>query len=115
MRIGLILGILCTSAACARFPAPNETLANSLAAIRGAEEAGAAEVPKAALQLQLAREQVDKAKALMADKENELAHYMALRAAQDAELANALAREEKARAEAKKAEKAAAAASGDNK
>lgn len=112
MRVLLIFGAAALSA-CASFPPPNETLANSMAAVRGAEEVGAANVPKAALSLTLAQEEVDKAKALMAKGENEQAYYMALRAANDAELANALARENHAAAEAKKAEanaKAAAAA-----
>jgi len=115
MRVELILGIVCAATACARFPPPNETLANSMASIRGAEEAGAAQVPKAALSLQLAQEQLEKAKALLKDGENELAHFMGLRAINDAELANALAREEKARVEAKKAEREVNAIAGDSK
>lgn len=104
MRIMLILGVVFSATACSRFPPPNETLANSIASVRGAEEIGAQKVPQAALQLQLAQEEITKAKALMADGENERAYYMALRAANDAELANALTREQKASEAAKQAE-----------
>jgi hypothetical protein len=114
MRGKLILGLVCAATACGSFPPPNETLANSMASIRGAEEAGAAAVPKASLSLQLAREQLGKAKALLEDGKNEEAHYMALRAIQDAELANALAREEKARVEANKAEREVSAVAGES-
>ena len=77
----------------------------SSTSVRGAEEVGAADVPPAALQLQLAREEVAKAKKLMADGDNERAHYMALRAGNDAELAIVLVREAKARSEAANAAK----------
>lgn len=113
MRGRWMLGLVCAATACGSFPPPNETLANSMASIRSAEEAGAAAVPKASLSLTLAREELEKAKALMADGENEHAHYMGLRAIQDAELANALAREEKARGEANKAEREVEAIAGD--
>jgi hypothetical protein len=89
---------------CASFPAPTETMAEAIASVRGAEEVGAEEVPVAALQLQLAREEIAKARALMAEGENEPAYYQALRAAHDAELAIALVRETEARQVAKKAE-----------
>jgi hypothetical protein len=90
-----ILALACS--ACASFPPPTNTMANSIASVRGAEEIGAANVPKAALQLQLANEEITRAKRLMADGDNEQAHYMALRASNDAELAIVLTREEQAR------------------
>ena len=96
----IISGAMLASSACASFPPPTTTVASSLAAVRGAEEVGAAEVPQAALKLQLAREQLAKAEALMADGEHELAHSMALRASNDAELAIVLVRESEARAAA---------------
>jgi hypothetical protein len=89
---------------CASFPAPTDTMAEAIASVRGAEELGAEQVPVAALQLQLAREQIAKARALMAEGENEPAYYQALRAAHDAELAIALVRETEARKVAKTAE-----------
>jgi siroheme synthase len=109
-RIVPILGAALALAACASFPPPTNTVASSLAAVRGAEELGAADVPQAALQLQLAQEEVAKAKRLMADGENERAHYMALRASNDAELAIVLTRENAARRGAVKARQGADAA-----
>jgi hypothetical protein len=103
-RIVTILCLALAGTACASFPPPNDTLANSVASMRGAEEIGANNVPQAALKLQLAQEEVAKAKALMAEGDNEEAHYMALRAINDAELAIALTRENNARAEADKAQ-----------
>ena len=93
-----ILALACS--ACASFPPPTNTMANSIASVRGAEEIGAANVPKAALQLQLANEEITRAKRLMADGNNEQAHYMALRASNDAELAIVLTRENAARGKA---------------
>lgn len=102
--------LVLATAACASFPPPTETMANSQASVRGAQELGADNVPQASLSLQLAQEGVNKAKKLMADGENERAHYMALRAGNDAELAIALTRENHARAEADKAKQGVAAA-----
>jgi hypothetical protein len=89
--------------ACASFPPPTDDVANALASVRGAEELGAEEVPQAKLQLQLAREEVAKAQALMTEGEHESAHYQALQASNDADLAIALVREDKARTVAKSA------------
>jgi hypothetical protein len=69
----------------------------NLASMRGAEELGAAQVPPAALQLQLAQEELERARRLMDDGKNDRAHAMALRAVNDAELAIALTREAQAR------------------
>lgn len=78
-------------------------MATAMASVRGAEELGAAEVPRAALQLQVAREEIAEAKELMADGENELADSKAKRASEDADLAIALVREDQARNNAKAA------------
>ncbi len=72
-------------------------LAASQASVRGAEEVGARQVPTAALQLKLAQDEVDKAKALNADGEGEAADRMLTRAQADADLAITLAKEESAR------------------
>ena len=72
-------------------------------AIRAAEEVGAASVPSASLYLQLAKEELEKAKALAADNEKELAESMLLRAQADGELAVALSRGDADKAEATKA------------
>jgi hypothetical protein len=94
---GLALIGFVFASACASFPPPTDTLANAIASVRGAEEVGADDVPQAALALQLAREEITKARALMAEGENEPAYYQALRATSDADLALALVREEEAR------------------
>lgn len=107
----MMLGIVLSVAGCASYPAPTERLASSMAAVRGAQELGAAQVPQAALALKLAQEEVAKAKALMDSGENESADYMTQRASNDAELAIALTRENTARLRAgQAAEKAQSAA-----
>ena len=81
--------------ACGGGAPPSERLVSAEAAIRGATEINAnVAPPRAALHLQLAQEQVDKAKRYIADDQNQRAE-LALRQAQaDAELAIALARNE---------------------
>jgi len=86
--------------ACASTPPPHEREASSEAAIRAANEVGAAQVPQAALHLKLAQEQLDRGKAQMKNGDNNEAAYTLLRAQSDAELALALARENKTRTEA---------------
>lgn len=95
----LLLGV----AACASYPAPNAQVASSQAAIRAAEESGAKTVPQAALHLKLAQEQLQSAKALMNNDENERAEYVLQRAQADAELAIALSHTQESREEAGKA------------
>ncbi len=72
------------------------------AAIRGAEESGANEVPEASLYLQYAKEEVEYATALHAQGDKEEAESMLMRAQADAELAVVLSRQdaEKVAAEA---------------
>ena len=104
-----VLSVMMSAAlfGCASHPPPTDNLASAIAAVRGAQEAGADQVPQASLQLKLAEEQVAQARAMMKDGENERADYMTLRAFNDAELALALAREQQANARAQKADKAA--------
>ncbi|MET0390400.1 MAG: DUF4398 domain-containing protein [Polyangiales bacterium] len=91
----LVIGAVLAAAACGGGAPPSERLVTAEAAIRGARELGAqSSPPRAALHLQLAQEQVEKAKRYIADGEHERAE-LALRQAQaDAELAIALARNE---------------------
>ncbi|WP_437670034.1 DUF4398 domain-containing protein [Sorangium sp. So ce131] len=84
-------------------PPPNQQLASSEAAFRAADEVGARSDPQATLHLKLAREQIDQAKALMQNEENEAAHRLLLRAQADAELALALAKQRATQAEAQEA------------
>src|SRR4051794_20980413 len=91
-------------AACAA-AAPNERMASSNATIRAAQEVGASHVPQAALHLQLAREQAERAKGLTekgGSDELAQADGLLMRAQADADLALALAREEVDRAQAQK-------------
>jgi hypothetical protein len=78
-------------------------MASSEGAIRGAQEAGAQNVPAATLYLKLAEEEREKALALVKDDKNHRAEFMLARSEADAELAVALARAASAQAEAAKA------------
>jgi hypothetical protein len=77
---------------CAGSPVPNAKVASSEAAVRAAQETGSKSIPQAALHLKLAEEQLQSAKALIRDDENERAEYVLMRAQADAELAIALSR-----------------------
>jgi hypothetical protein len=81
-------------------PPPHDRQASSEAAVRAAREVGAEQIPQASLFVKLAQEQVDKAKGLMRAGDNEAAAYVLLRAQSDAELAIALAHENKTQTEA---------------
>ena len=84
-------------AGCASAPLKTEA---STSGIRAAEEAGAAKVPQASLQLQLAKEELELAKGLAAKGEKEEAASMLLRAEADAELAVVLSHEDAEKSEA---------------
>ena len=100
-RMGLgVVWISVGVGACASAPPPHERVATSEAAIRGAREVGSEQIPQAALHLKLAEENVQKAKALMKDGDNQVAAFVLLRAQADAELALALARENKTKSDA---------------
>jgi hypothetical protein len=103
METKKLCAILVSLAGCASYPQPTDNLAQSVGAVHGAKEAGADKIPDAALHLRLAQEQNEKAQKLMADDENERATYVTERARSDAELALAMAREEKARKRAQQA------------
>ena len=96
-----LLGVSLTG--CATAPEPTERVASTQAAIRSAEEVGAKQVPQAALHLQLAHEQADRAKQLIQAGDNERAGYILMRAESDAELALAMARESSLRSDAQHA------------
>jgi hypothetical protein len=94
-----------TVAACgSSIPPPSDRLASAEAAARSARELGAEREPKAALHLRLATEQIDQAKKLMTDGENQRADLVLQRASSDAELSVMLAKESTARGEADKAQ-----------
>lgn len=74
-------------AGCASAPLKTEA---STSGIRAAEESGAAKVPQASLNLQLAKEELEQAKGLAAKGEKDEAASMLTRAEADSELALAL-------------------------
>jgi hypothetical protein len=89
--------------ACAAAPPPSERMALAESAVRAAQEVGAERVPTAELHVRLAEDEIQKAKALSNNDQNERADTMLQRASADAELALALAREEGTRSEAERA------------
>jgi hypothetical protein len=75
-----------------RTEAPAAQLAESQAAIRAAEELGAARIPEAATYLGFARQQVQQAQLLIHEGRHDAAELQLRQAAVDAQLAFALAR-----------------------
>lgn len=90
LTMGLLLGM--GSFACGGTPAPTDHMAQSFAAIRAAEEAGAEEEPKAALHLKLAKEQLEEARVRIDEGEHDKAEMLLRRTDSDAELAMSIAR-----------------------
>jgi hypothetical protein len=84
------------------FPIPNEPFAAAQKDVGRAQEGGAQAVPDAKLHLQLAQENLQKAKELM-DHDNQRAASFIARASAEAELALALAKESQAKSEAQEA------------
>ena len=89
MFVGSVL-LAAVIAGCGSSPAINKEASTS--AIRAAEEVGASTVPSASLYLQLAKEELENAKGLIAKGDKEQAESMLLRAQADGELAVALSR-----------------------
>ena len=97
--LGLSLGAA-VAGGCATSRPPSERLESSAASISGAQQAGAENVPRAALYLQLANEQSAKAKGLIAaggGDNMKAASTLLMRASADGDLAIALADDEKDR------------------
>jgi hypothetical protein len=88
------------AAGCASAPLKSEA---STSGIRAAEELGAPRNPRAALHLQLAKEELEVAKGLSANGKKEQAASQLLRSEADAELAVALSREAAEQSEAQQA------------
>jgi hypothetical protein len=104
-KIGIVVFAAAVVAAaiavgCASAPLKTEA---STSGIRAAEEVGAADVPQASLHLQLAKEELGRAKTLAANDQKEKADSMLMRAEVDAELAVALSREDAEKTEARAA------------
>jgi hypothetical protein len=100
MAFGVAVVAAGIAAGCASTPLRTE---GSTSGIRAAEEAGAANVPQASLHLQLAKEELERAKGLQAKGEKDKAASMLLRAEADAELAVALSRGDAEKSEARAA------------
>jgi hypothetical protein len=101
-RLSLLL-LVVGLGACATTVVPQQNLEGAVAAIRAAEEVGADKVPAAALRLQLAKEQLERAKSMASENEQPAAQRLMLRSQADAELALALARNTAARSAATQA------------
>jgi hypothetical protein len=95
------LVVIVAAAGCSSSP-PLRTEASS-SAIRAAEAVGATEVPRAALHLQLAKEELDRANVLAEKGEKDEAASLLTRAEVDAELAILLSQEQDEKSEAAKA------------
>lgn len=84
-------------------PVPAEQVTQTEGAIRAASEVGAPSVPKAALHLKMANDQLQTAKGLISEGSNDEARLVLDRARVDAELALALAKESTLRSQAAEA------------
>jgi hypothetical protein len=105
LALGVILvGYVALGVACGGAAVPQESLTAAQASVKGAEVGGANEDPKAQLHLKLANEQIEKAKKLIADGDNEEAARVIDRAQVDADLALTLAQQAKALRDAKYAD-----------
>jgi len=99
MMLATVIVATAIAAGCASNRQPLRTEA-STSGIRAAEEVGAAKVPQASLHLQLAKEELELARALAAKGEKKEAASMLLRAEADGELAVALSRGDAEKSEA---------------
>lgn len=93
-----MVGVTLLASGCgASFPVPTQKLADAESAQRSARELGADKKTAAQLNLKLADEEIEAAKAQMKAGDNKRAEYILLRAKADAELALTLAREHDAK------------------
>lgn len=97
------LVVAATLVACGGAQLNQGRVAEVQAAVRAAEEVGATDQPKAALHLQLARDQIAMAERLAADGDEQEAQLVLERARTDAELALQLARTEQEQQRARQA------------
>lgn len=96
LKTSMVIGATLFGLGCGGAAVPTEKLTDAEASIRAAKEVGGTSVPQAELHLKLAQEQVETARKLSADGENERAAAVLMRAKADADLALALAREAQA-------------------
>ena len=98
----LVLALFATACG-ASYPVPTQRMADAQSAHRSAQELGADKQPAAQLHLKLAEEQIAKANVILKDEDYRRADFMLIRAKADAELALALAHEQKSVADARQA------------
>jgi hypothetical protein len=106
MNYPRLVGLLATAwvvSACGGAAIPQAQMTASEKAISAAEGGGANSVPKAALHLKQAQDQVAEAKKLIEDEDMERAEWALRRAEADAQLALTMAQENTAKAEAAEA------------
>lgn len=102
-RLPIIVLALLTIPACATKVLPQQQMLDTQSTIASAEEIDASENPDAKLHLQYAREQLETAKRLMADGDDDEAVRMLDRSSADAQLALTLARTEQVKSQSGKA------------
>ncbi len=102
LRFGL-LGFAMAALGCTQAAKPDDQLAASEASVRTAQEIGAQAYPRAALSLQLAIDELQRAKDLIKNGDIDKARYQLLRSRADGDLALALTRSAQALAEAQAA------------
>lgn len=103
IALSLLLAVVVGTSVVGCASAPPLRTEASTSGIRAAEEVGASNVPRAKLHLQLAKEELERAKKFDVDGDKEQGASMLLRAQADAELAVALSHESAERAEAQAA------------
>ncbi len=101
--IGCLILVSASLGCGSSYPPPTQPLADVQAADRTAQELGADSIPEANLHLQYARDQTKEARRLMRDGKNERAAELLTRAKADAEVAVALAHEQRAKVEVQQA------------
>jgi hypothetical protein len=103
VRLVALLATTCGFGCGAGTPVPNDPWAAAQADVGRAQAAGAADVPDAKLHLQLAQEDLQRAKQLM-NTDNDRAASMFAVASTEAQLAVSLARQAKAQEQARSAQ-----------
>ena len=103
MKLALVLATITLGACGGTYPVPTQRLADAQGAYRSALELGAEKDPQAKLHLKLAEEGIAKGNADLKKEDNRAADFILLRAKADAELALALAHEQKSKVEAESA------------
>lgn len=101
--LGMLVVLAGALTACGGAQLNQNKLTDVEGAIRAAEEVGANNQPKASLHLQLARDQINQAKRVADDGDEENAALLLNRAQVDAELALQLAKTEQEQQEARQA------------